>query len=59
VPGSQSGGTGLGLAISKRLIEAHGGQIIAQSEAGRGTTITFTLPIAYEGAGHSETAQAD
>ncbi|MGH9766969.1 MAG: ATP-binding protein [Blastocatellia bacterium] len=48
VSGAQSGGTGLGLAISKRLIEAHGGQISAQSQAGLGTTITFTLPIAHE-----------
>ncbi len=50
VPGAQSGGTGLGLAISKRLIEAHGGQISAQSQVGLGTTITFTLPVAHEGA---------
>ena len=35
-------------AGSKRLVEAHGGQINAQSEVGRGTTITFTLPIASE-----------
>jgi signal transduction histidine kinase len=59
VPGAQSGGTGLGLAISRRLIEAHGGQVSAQSEVGRGTTITFTLPIAREYASHSETARAD
>lgn len=45
VPGAQTGGTGLGLAISKRLVEAHAGQISARSEVGRGTTITFTLPI--------------
>jgi signal transduction histidine kinase len=50
VPGAQSGGAGLGLAISKRLIEAHGGQISAQSQVGLGTTITFTLPVAREGA---------
>ena len=59
VPGAQPGSTGLGLAISKRLVEAHGGQISARSEIGRGTTITFTLPIAYEDAGHGETARAD
>ncbi|MBI4769254.1 MAG: HAMP domain-containing histidine kinase [Chloroflexi bacterium] len=38
-----SGGAGLGLAIAKSLVEAHGGQISAQSEPGRGTTIRFTL----------------
>jgi signal transduction histidine kinase len=47
-PGALSGGTGLGLAISKRLIEAHGGQISAQSQVGLGATITFTLPVARE-----------
>jgi two-component system, NtrC family, sensor histidine kinase KinB len=56
VPGAQPGSTGLGLAISKRLVEAHGGQISARSEVGRGTTITFTLPIAQEDAGHGETS---
>src|SRR5262245_4487731 len=50
VPGAQPGSTGLGLAISKRLVEAHGGQISAQSRVGFGTTITFTLPVAHEGA---------
>ncbi len=44
VPGSPSEGAGLGLAISKMLLEAHGGQISVQSEVGRGTTFTFTLP---------------
>src|SRR5262245_39631 len=50
VPGAQPGSTGLGLAISKRLVEAHGGQISALSRVGFGTTITFTLPVAREGA---------
>jgi PAS domain S-box-containing protein len=50
VPGAEPGSTGLGLAISKRLVEAHGGQISAQSRVGFGTTITFTLPVDREGA---------
>ena len=39
-----SRGMGLGLAIAKNLVSAHGGEISAVSEAGRGTTIRFTLP---------------
>jgi signal transduction histidine kinase len=40
---SDSGGMGLGLSIAKYLVEAHGGKIWAESEAGRGTKISFTL----------------
>lgn len=40
----ESRGAGLGLAIAKSLVAAHGGEISARSENGRGTTITFTLP---------------
>lgn len=40
----QDGGSGLGLAISKSIIEAHGGQIWAESATGEGTTIVFVLP---------------
>jgi signal transduction histidine kinase len=46
VPDAPSGDAGLGLAISKRIVEAHGGKIVVQSEVGRGTTFTFTLPVA-------------
>jgi signal transduction histidine kinase len=40
-----SSGTGLGLTICKAFVEAHGGQIQAQSSA-QGTTISFSLPLA-------------
>ncbi len=39
------GGTGLGLSIVKRLVEAQGGQVWLDSEIGRGTTFSFTLPV--------------
>jgi two-component system OmpR family sensor kinase/two-component system sensor histidine kinase BaeS len=42
---SDSGGMGLGLSIAKYLVEAHDGKIWAESEIGRGTTISFTLPM--------------
>ena len=42
--GSESRGSGLGLTIARGLVAAHGGEIHASSEPGRGTTIAFTLP---------------
>ncbi|HEU4830281.1 MAG TPA: ATP-binding protein [Gemmatimonadales bacterium] len=40
----EEGGTGLGLAIVKHLVEGHGGRVSAESEPGRGTTITCWFP---------------
>jgi two-component system phosphate regulon sensor histidine kinase PhoR len=39
------GGTGMGLAIAKHVIEAHGGNIRVQSEEGKGSTFSFSLPL--------------
>ena len=41
-------GTGMGLSIAKRIIERHGGTIRVDSEVGKGTTFTFTLPSLQE-----------
>jgi PAS domain S-box-containing protein len=45
VPGATQGGAGLGLSIAKHIVQAHGGKMTVESEVGKGSIFSFTLPI--------------
>ncbi len=49
LPDRQKEGTGLGLALTKQFVEAIGGRIWLESQYGKGSKFTFTLPLAREG----------
>ena len=50
----KSGGTGLGLAIARQTVLAHDGEVSADSEPGKGTTIRFIFPLRHTPAGPTD-----
>jgi signal transduction histidine kinase len=47
-PGRRGGGTGLGLVVVKQIVEKHGGQVWLESEFGKGSRFSFTIPLFSE-----------
>ncbi|WP_194287300.1 hybrid sensor histidine kinase/response regulator [Gracilibacillus oryzae] len=54
-----SGGIGLGLNICRQMIELHGGEISVHSEVGKGTTFTFSIPLAINSTNHQLTQHTE
>jgi two-component system sensor histidine kinase HydH len=52
---TRSSGTGLGLAVVKDIVDSHSGDIVIDSEPGRGTTVTIALPRGTKGALNEDT----
>ena len=48
VPGATQGGAGLGLSIARKIVKNHGGDMKVESEFGKGSVFTFTLPAHEE-----------
>jgi signal transduction histidine kinase len=42
---TRAGGPGLGLAVSRKIVEQHGGELMAANRAGSGATFTLSLPL--------------
>lgn len=55
--GRGSGGAGLGLAIARGIVNAHGGELSVDTEAGQGSTFRFTLPFGNPDAGRDRSAR--